>query len=129
MTMSTITTTVAATLLGLSSALASGPAAAAGPIELAPLQGYAIPLGGRAAAVYFREHDGRKELVTTIGSADFATPAARRVTVIEPGASATFPLLATGPVVLTATDHGARLIIDVGVDLSPDRKVAEAAIE
>jgi hypothetical protein len=67
--------------------------------------------------------------VTTIGSADFAAPGARHVTVIERGASATFPLLGTGPVVLTATDRGARLIIDVGVDLSPDRKVAEALTE
>jgi hypothetical protein len=126
MTMNTITTTVAATLLGLSSVLVSGPIAA-GPVELRPLEGHAIPLGGQTAAVYFRDQDGRNELVTTIASADFAAPGARYVTVIEPGASATFPL--AGPVVLTATDHGAHLIIDVGVDLSPGRKVAEALSE
>jgi hypothetical protein len=124
--MNTITTTVAATLLGLSSVLVSS-AAVAGPIELAPLQGYAIPLGGQTAAVYFREQDGRKELVTTIASADFAAPDTRRVTVLEPGASATFPL--TGPVVLTATDHGDHLAIEVGVDLGPGREVAAAMAE
>jgi hypothetical protein len=120
--------TIAATLLGLSSVLVSGPVAA-GPIELAPLQGYAIPLGGQTAAVYFRAQDGRKELVTTIASADFAAPGARQVTVIERGASATFPLLGAGPVVLTATDHGDHLIIDVGVDVSPGRELAEALTE
>jgi hypothetical protein len=119
---------VAATLLGLATTLPSGPAPA-GAISLAPLQGYAIPLGEQTAAVYYREQDGQKELVTTVASADFVEPSARRVTILEPGASATFPVFGAGPIVLTATDHGSRVTIEVGVDFGPGRDLAYAQEE
>jgi hypothetical protein len=106
-----------------------GVAASASPADLEPLQGYAIPLGDRAAAVYFRQQDGHKELVTTLSSASFQGERTRHVAVLEPGATAVVPLTPSGILLLEATDHDATVAIEVRPDLSaggPGAQVAEA---
>jgi hypothetical protein len=118
-------TTTVALLTGLAALI--GVPATASPAELEPLQGYAIALGDRVAAVYFRQHDGRKELVTTLSSSNFQDERARHVAVLEPGASAVVPLTRSGFLLLEATDHDATVVIEVRPDLSAGGARAQVA--
>jgi hypothetical protein len=116
----------AAALL-ISVAAAAGIAASASAAELGPLQGYAIPLGDRMAAVYFRQQDGHKEVVTTLAPASFQGERVRQVTILEPGKTAAIALLRSGILVLEATDRGATVTIEVRPDLSAGKRVAQVA--
>jgi hypothetical protein len=104
-----------------------GVAATVAAAELEPLQGYAIPLGDRAAAVYFRQQDGHKELVTSLSSADFQGERTRQVAVLEPGGSAAVPLTQNGILVLQASDQGSTVAITVRPDLSADARATRFA--
>ena len=104
----------------------NGVATGANAAELEPLQGYAIGLGDRAAAVYFRQQDGHKELVTTLASASFQGERTRHVALLEPGGTATVPL-APGVLVLRATDRDATVVVEVRPDFAVGARVAQAA--
>jgi hypothetical protein len=104
-----------------------GGAATVAAAELEPLQGYAIPLGDRAAAVYFRQQDGHKELVTSLSSADFQGERTRHVAVLKPGGSAAVPLTQNGILVLQASDQGPTVAITVRPDLSAGARATRVA--
>jgi hypothetical protein len=104
-----------------------GVAATVAAAELEPLQGYAIPLGDRAAAVYFRQQDGHKELVTTLSSADFQGERTRHVAMLEPGGSAAVPLTPRGILVLEVSDHGGTVTVEVRPDLSAGTRATRVA--
>lgn len=114
-----------ATIALLTSLVALTGVATASPAELKPLQGYAIPLGDQAAAVYFRQQDGHKELVTTLASANFQGERTRHVTILEPGGSAAVPLTPSGILVLHATDHDTNVVVEVRPDFAAGARVAQ----
>lgn len=113
-----------ALLSGLAAAI--GIVTAASAAELKPLEGYAIPLGDRAAAVYFRQHDRHKELVITLARVDLQGERTRQVVTLEPRETATIPLTPSGVLILEVTDRDGSVVIDVRPDLSAGARLARA---
>ena len=105
----------------------SGGATVASAAELEPLQGYAIALGDQAAAVHFRQHDGHKQLVTTLASANFQGERTRHIARLAPGGTAAVPLTPGGILVLEAIDPGATVGLAVRPDFVAGARVAKVA--
>lgn len=116
------TTKTTALLTGLVALMGVSTTAVAA--EIAPLQGYVVPLGTKAAAIHFRQHDGYKELVTVLAPANFQGERTREVVILEPGEAASIPLTRSGVLVLEATDNGATVIVEVRPDLAAGARLA-----